>query len=162
MGIHIEHWVNDTDRGNWRNGRKTCPSVSRFSTNPTRTVLGFTSDFRRERPATNRHSHGTALFTEGQYKYTLCIIAQQQTKNNSLVLLERLLKYSTIVTFAWSTKQKSYHLPDHLHHLALTVSPAFTHLHLLSSPRDSPQFALCLKHTRDRLPSWPGFHIRPV
>ena len=85
----------------------------------------------------------------------VCTIARQQTKRKFISSARKSVKigYSTILAFAWSAKRKSYHLPDHLHHLALTVSPAFTHLHLLSSLLDAPQFAFCPEHTRDRLPS---------
>jgi hypothetical protein len=39
---------------------KTCQSVTLSSTNPTWTDTGLNPDFRGERPATNRLSHGTA------------------------------------------------------------------------------------------------------
>jgi hypothetical protein len=40
---------------------KTCPSASLSTTNPTWTDPGSNPGFRRERPATNRLSHGTVL-----------------------------------------------------------------------------------------------------
>jgi hypothetical protein len=42
--------------------RKTCPSATLSTTNPTRTDPGSNSDLRGERPTTNRLSHGTANF----------------------------------------------------------------------------------------------------
>jgi hypothetical protein len=80
----------------------------------------------------------------------LCVLSRQQTKRKFVSSARKSVKigYSTIVTIAWSAKRKSYHLPDHLHHVALIVSPAFTHLHLLSSLRVAPQFALSRTHQR--------------
>jgi hypothetical protein len=47
---------NDTDRGR----RKTCPSVTKSTINPTWIDLAANPDICGERPATNRLSHGTA------------------------------------------------------------------------------------------------------
>jgi hypothetical protein len=41
-------------------GKKTCPSVTFSTTNPTWTEPGSNPGFRGERPATNRLSHGSA------------------------------------------------------------------------------------------------------
>jgi hypothetical protein len=41
---------------------KTCPSATLSTTTPTRTDSGLNPGLRGERPATNRLSHGTALF----------------------------------------------------------------------------------------------------
>jgi hypothetical protein len=42
-------------------GKKTCPSVTLFTTKPTWTSPGLDPDLRGEKPATNRLSHDTAL-----------------------------------------------------------------------------------------------------
>jgi hypothetical protein len=60
MRMSIEHWWNNTDRGNRATGRKTCPSTTLSTTNVTGTDLGSSPGLRGERPATNRQSHGTA------------------------------------------------------------------------------------------------------
>jgi hypothetical protein len=147
----MEHWLNDTDRGKGCYGRKRRPSLTRSSTNPTRTVLRFISCLRSERTATNRHSHGTAV----SKRLRLGITTRRQTKIKFISSARKSVKigYSATVTFVWSAKRKSYHLPDCLRHLALNVSPAFSHIHLLSSLRNEPQFAKCPEHTRDRLPT---------
>jgi hypothetical protein len=48
---------------NWENrstrGKKTCPSATLSTTNPTCTDPGSNPGLRGERPATNRLSHGT-------------------------------------------------------------------------------------------------------
>jgi hypothetical protein len=46
---------------NRRTRRKTCPSATLSTTNPTWTDPGSNSGLRGERPATNRLSHGTAF-----------------------------------------------------------------------------------------------------
>jgi hypothetical protein len=46
---------------NRRTERKTCPSATLSTTNPTWIVLGANSDLRVGRPKTNHLSHGTAL-----------------------------------------------------------------------------------------------------
>jgi hypothetical protein len=43
-------------------GRKTCPSATNFTRNPTWTDPGKNQGLRGERPATNHLSHGTAVF----------------------------------------------------------------------------------------------------
>jgi hypothetical protein len=43
--------------------RKTCPSATLSTTNPTWTDPGSNPGLRGEKPATNRLSHGTALMT---------------------------------------------------------------------------------------------------
>jgi hypothetical protein len=40
---------------------KTCPSTTLSTTNPTWTDPGLNPSLRRERPATNRLRHGTAM-----------------------------------------------------------------------------------------------------
>jgi hypothetical protein len=45
---------------NRRARRKTCPSATLYTTNPTRAEPGSNPDLRGERPPTNRLSHGTA------------------------------------------------------------------------------------------------------
>jgi hypothetical protein len=56
MSMDSQGGMDDTDRGNRRTRRKTCPSATLSTTNPTWTDLGLCVD----RPATNRLSHGTA------------------------------------------------------------------------------------------------------
>jgi hypothetical protein len=56
FSILTEHRWNETDRGKPTTRRKTCPSATLSTTNPTWTDPGL----RGERPATNRLSHGTA------------------------------------------------------------------------------------------------------
>jgi hypothetical protein len=51
---------NDIDRGSRITRRKTCPSATLSTTNPTWTDPGANLGFRVKRPATNRLSHGTA------------------------------------------------------------------------------------------------------
>jgi hypothetical protein len=50
-------------QGNRRTRRKTCPSATMSTTNPTRTDPAAIPGLRGERSATNRLIHGTALFT---------------------------------------------------------------------------------------------------
>jgi hypothetical protein len=63
-GSAIEKWMsmkhcwNYTDRKNLRTQRKTCPSVTLPTTNPTMTGLGLNLGF--QRPATNCLSHSKA------------------------------------------------------------------------------------------------------
>jgi hypothetical protein len=58
----MEHRWNETDRGKPKYSGKTRPSATLSSTNPTWTDPGSNPDLRGDRPATNRLSHGTALF----------------------------------------------------------------------------------------------------
>jgi hypothetical protein len=58
--------------------RKTCPSATLSTTNPTWTDPGSNPDLRGERPATNRLSHGTAIssvHTCFLFSLGLCLIA---------------------------------------------------------------------------------------
>jgi hypothetical protein len=57
----MEYQWNETDKGKPTTGRKTCPSVTLFTTNPTWIDPGSNLGLHSERPATNRLSHGTAL-----------------------------------------------------------------------------------------------------
>jgi hypothetical protein len=52
-GLSMEHWWNDTDRGNWSTGRKTPRSATLSSTNHSRTGLGSNLIFCGEKPETN-------------------------------------------------------------------------------------------------------------
>jgi hypothetical protein len=52
---------------NRRTRRKTCPSATLSTTNPTWIVPGANPGLRGERPATDDLSHGTALFDMLQY-----------------------------------------------------------------------------------------------
>jgi hypothetical protein len=56
----MEHRWNETDRGKPTTWRKTCPSATLPTTNPTWTDPESNPGLRGERPATNRLSHGTA------------------------------------------------------------------------------------------------------
>jgi hypothetical protein len=56
----MEHRWNEIDRGKRTTRRKTCPSATLSTTNPTCTDPGSNPGLRSERPATNRLKHGTA------------------------------------------------------------------------------------------------------
>jgi hypothetical protein len=56
----MEHQWNEIDRGKQTTRRKTCPSATLSTTNPTWTDPGSNPGLRNGRPATNRLSHGTA------------------------------------------------------------------------------------------------------
>jgi hypothetical protein len=56
-----ERWWNDIDRGNRRTRRKTFPSATLSTTNPTWIDPGANTGLRGERRATNDLNHGTAL-----------------------------------------------------------------------------------------------------
>jgi hypothetical protein len=65
--------------------RKTCPSATLSTTNPTWTDPGSNPDLRSDRPATNRLSHGTAfrpLTYENVYQFTF---TEQKAPDNSEV-----------------------------------------------------------------------------
>jgi hypothetical protein len=47
MKMSMEHWWDDTDRGNWSTGRKACPTAT-FSTRNIRSGLGSNPDLRGE------------------------------------------------------------------------------------------------------------------
>jgi hypothetical protein len=57
----MEHQWNEIDRGKPTTRRKTCPSATLSTTNPTWTDPGSNTGLRSGRPATNRLSHGTVL-----------------------------------------------------------------------------------------------------
>jgi hypothetical protein len=57
----MEQRWNDTDRGNRRTRRGTCPSATLCTTSPTWTALVAKPALHGEKPATNRLSYGTAL-----------------------------------------------------------------------------------------------------
>jgi hypothetical protein len=57
----MEHQWNEIDRGKPTTLRKTCPSATLSTTNPTWTDPGSNAGLRSGRPATNRLSHDTAL-----------------------------------------------------------------------------------------------------
>jgi hypothetical protein len=56
----MQHRWNEIDRGKPMYSRKTCPSVTLSTTNPTWTEPGSNPGLRGGRPATNRLSLGTA------------------------------------------------------------------------------------------------------
>jgi hypothetical protein len=58
-------------RENRRIRRKTCPSATLSSTNPTWTYSGSSPGLRGERPATNRLSHGTVTCYKRRCNYYL-------------------------------------------------------------------------------------------
>jgi hypothetical protein len=58
--MNMEQWWNDIDRENRRTRRKTYPSATLSTTNPTWLDPGANPGRRGERPATNDLSHGTA------------------------------------------------------------------------------------------------------
>jgi len=55
MKMGVECWVGKT-RSSWT---KTCPTVTQFTANPTRSSPGKEMGLRGDRPKTNRMSHGT-------------------------------------------------------------------------------------------------------
>jgi hypothetical protein len=55
--VYGEPWWDDIDRENRRTRRKTCPTASLSTTNPTWTDPGMNLCLRSEKPATNRLSH---------------------------------------------------------------------------------------------------------
>jgi hypothetical protein len=57
----MEHLWNEIDRGKPTTRKKTCPSATLSTTNPTWTEPGSNAGLRSGRPATNRLSHGTAV-----------------------------------------------------------------------------------------------------
>jgi hypothetical protein len=56
--MSMEHWWNDTDRGNWSTWNKTCPSATLPTTNPTYNCLGLNLGLHGHRPTTNLPSPG--------------------------------------------------------------------------------------------------------
>jgi hypothetical protein len=54
------------DRGKPKNSEKICPIATLSTTNPTWTDLGANMSLCGERPATNRLSHDTALWSRNQ------------------------------------------------------------------------------------------------
>jgi hypothetical protein len=61
MVSHGEPWWDDTDRGKPENSRRTCPSTTLNTTNPTWTEPGANPVLRGRRPATRLPSHGAAF-----------------------------------------------------------------------------------------------------
>jgi hypothetical protein len=61
--VNMDWRWNYTDRGNRTTRRKTCPSATLSTSNPTSTALGTKPGLRDEKPATNRLSYGTANLT---------------------------------------------------------------------------------------------------
>jgi hypothetical protein len=62
ISILMEHRWNEIYRGKPKySGKKTCPSATLSSTNPTWTDPGLNLGLRGERPATKRLNHGTAM-----------------------------------------------------------------------------------------------------
>jgi hypothetical protein len=71
---------------NRRTLRKTCPSATLSTTNPTKTALGVNPGFNGEKPATNRLSNGTAVenthnYPQYNYKYVNLQHFINQTEN---------------------------------------------------------------------------------
>jgi hypothetical protein len=68
----MEHRWNETDRGKPKHsGKKTYPSATLCTTNPTWTEPESNPGLRGGRPATNRLSHGTALSITYKLSYLL-------------------------------------------------------------------------------------------
>jgi hypothetical protein len=65
--VNVEQQWNYTDRENRRTRRKTCPSATFSTTNPTFTALGTNPVLCGEKPATNRLSYGTAMYNTLKY-----------------------------------------------------------------------------------------------
>jgi hypothetical protein len=82
-----------------RNRRKTCPSATLSTTNPTWIDPGVNLGPRRERPATNRLSHGTAR-TRGSQKFP-----DREPNSQSLISLWASRKiYWNFIVFCWKPK----------------------------------------------------------
>jgi hypothetical protein len=60
----MEHQWDESDREEPTTRRKTCPSATLSTKNPTWSDLGSNPGLRGERPATNRLSHGTAYYSD--------------------------------------------------------------------------------------------------
>jgi hypothetical protein len=76
---------NDTDMGNQRTRRKTCPSATLSTTKPTRIDPGANPGLRGDRPATNRLSNSMALI--GAY----CLFHQGSVMTEAVTPLKRRL-----------------------------------------------------------------------
>jgi hypothetical protein len=59
----MEQRWNDTDRGNQRTRRKTCPSATLSTINSTRTDLGANADPHGKKPAPTRLSYSMVVLT---------------------------------------------------------------------------------------------------
>jgi hypothetical protein len=68
--MNMEQWWNDIDRENRRTRRKTCPSATLSTTNPTWIDPGANPVLRGKRPAINRLSHDTGPTTRIITYYT--------------------------------------------------------------------------------------------
>jgi hypothetical protein len=62
---------------NRRTRRETCPSAALSTTNPTWNEPGSYWGLRRVKPATNRMSHGTAIFNVKGFYFILHIAVAQ-------------------------------------------------------------------------------------
>jgi hypothetical protein len=61
FSVMLHRWI-EIDRGKPKySGKKTCPSTTFSTTDPTWTDPGSNQDLRGERPATNLLSHGTDM-----------------------------------------------------------------------------------------------------
>jgi hypothetical protein len=68
----MEHQWNQIDRGKPTTRRKTCPSATLSTTNPTWTDPVSNPGLRSGRPASNRLSHGTAKVFLKAIGYKIC------------------------------------------------------------------------------------------
>ena len=73
----MEHWWNDTDRGNRSTVRILCASAALSITNPTWTDLGSNTRLHGERLATDRLSHRTSINTEINLKHIQAVRTAQ-------------------------------------------------------------------------------------
>jgi hypothetical protein len=84
----MEHQWNEIDRRKPTTRRKTCPSATLSTTNPTWTDPGSNSGLRGERPATNRLSHGTACsMGVGWFVYWTVVCAEVWVPTRKVLLL---------------------------------------------------------------------------
>jgi len=98
MWMNMESWWNDTDRGKlkyWE--KKTCHSANLSSTNPTWTDLGSHGGFRRDTPATDRPSHGTATLKTKIKLYTNIQFVPHSKHSVSDIKTSQLMCYREII-----------------------------------------------------------------
>jgi hypothetical protein len=82
--MSVEQWWNDTDRGNWSTGRKTCHNATFSTTNLTRTGLGSNTGLIGDRLATKRLNQCTVYKHNGQPELCLNIQFAPRSKHSEI------------------------------------------------------------------------------
>jgi hypothetical protein len=59
--VNVERQLNDIEKENWRTWRKTCPSATFLTTNPTWTALDVIPGLHSEKLATTHLGYGMAF-----------------------------------------------------------------------------------------------------